>query len=64
MCPEVFIQEAKDLNLSLDQHYAHLIIHGVLHLLGLDHEAEEEAAFMEEQEVLWLQKIGYNHPYS
>lgn len=56
-------QEAADLNITVDQHYAHLIIHGILHLLGYDHETDDEAKEMESLETLWLTTLGYQEPY-
>jgi probable rRNA maturation factor len=44
-------------------HYAHLIIHGSLHLLGYDHENTSDANIMERKEIMLLKKIGIDNPY-
>lgn len=63
ICTPVVGQEAKAQNKSLEAHYAHLTVHGVLHLHGYDHETEEQAALMESIEVTTLQNLGYANPY-
>lgn len=63
ICTPVVAQEAKAQNKSLEAHYAHLTVHGVLHLHGYDHETEEQAALMESIEVTTLQNLGYANPY-
>jgi len=45
-------------------HWAHLVIHGVLHLLGFDHETPAQAEEMEAQEIVMLAKLGYPDPYA
>ncbi len=47
----------------MEQHLAHLVIHGVLHLLGYDHEVEAEAERMEGLEIAALQRLGIDNPY-
>ncbi|MBT5952986.1 MAG: rRNA maturation RNase YbeY, partial [Methylococcales bacterium] len=44
-------------------HWAHLVIHGVLHLLGFDHIEDQQAACMEAKEIAVLQKLSINNPY-
>ena len=63
MCAPVVETEAQSQNKPLEAHYAHLTVHGVLHLHGYDHETEEQAALMESIEVTTLQKLGYANPY-
>ena len=63
ICTPVVAQEAKAQSKSLEEHYAHLTVHGVLHLHGYDHETEEQAALMESIEVTTLQNLGYANPY-
>jgi probable rRNA maturation factor len=63
ICAPVVETEAQSQNKPLEAHYAHLTIHGVLHLHGYDHETEEQAALMESIEVTTLQKLGYANPY-
>jgi probable rRNA maturation factor len=64
ICAPVVAREAKEQNKSLAAHYAHLTIHGVLHLLGLDHEDEREAEAMELIERELLADLGYPDPYA
>lgn len=49
---------------SLDAHISHLVIHGLLHLLGEDHETDDEAERMETREVAALARLGYASPYA
>lgn len=61
---ETCVQEAADKGAALDQHAAHLIIHGLLHLAGYDHvHSDEEAEAMEALEILALAKLGIPDPY-
>ena len=55
--------EAADKKLSVEQHAAHLLVHGTLHLLGYDHHDDEQAADMETREVRALQRLGIANPY-
>ena len=63
ICAPVVVREAKEQKKPLAAHYAHLTIHGVLHLLGLDHEDEREAEAMELIERELLAGLGYADPY-
>ncbi len=63
LCPFVIEKEAQEQGKSLFAHYAHLIIHGVLHLKGLDHENEADAQIMEALEIHFLKQLGINNPY-
>jgi probable rRNA maturation factor len=60
---ETVAAEAAAQGKSLDDHAAHLIVHGILHLLGLDHAAEEEAEAMEAMERAALAALGIADPY-
>ena len=63
LCPEVIAAEAAEQGKSLDDHWAHLCVHGALHLAGFDHDGDAEAAEMEALEVQILTKIGVSDPY-
>ncbi|MBL4609008.1 MAG: rRNA maturation RNase YbeY [Pseudomonadales bacterium] len=63
VCVPIVLQEAKEQGKPIDSHWAHLVIHGVLHLLGYDHIQDEEAEKMEQLEVTLMAKLGYANPY-
>lgn len=63
ICAPVVAKEALEQQKSLAAHYAHLTIHGVLHLLGLDHDNDTEALVMEAIEREILADMGYSDPY-
>lgn len=63
LCWPVVVSEASAQGKTAIQHSAHLVIHGVLHLLGRDHLMESEADAMESEEIGILQKLGYPNPY-
>ena len=63
ICAPVVEREAREQNKHVDAHWAHLIVHGVLHLQGYDHENEDDAGIMEKMEITLLYKIGYPNPY-
>ena len=56
-------REAKQANISIEDHVAHLVVHGVLHLLGYDHITDDEAQVMEFKEINILKKMGIKNPY-
>ncbi|MEO0035784.1 MAG: hypothetical protein RLZZ501_1807 [Pseudomonadota bacterium] len=60
---ETVAAEATDQGKALGDHLAHLVIHGVLHLIGFDHQEEEEAAEMEALETRLLATLGIADPY-
>ena len=65
LCAPVIAREAVEQGKSLEAHYAHLIVHGVLHLEGHDHEQGAEQAFaMESRERRILAALGYPDPYA
>ena len=64
ICAPVVAREAAEQGKALNAHYAHLTIHGVLHLLGLDHEDEREAEAMELLERSILADLGFANPYA
>ena len=55
--------EAEEKGVPFQQHAMHLIVHGTLHLLGYDHERDEDAADMEAREVRALARLGIKNPY-
>ena len=63
ICAPVVVKEAKEQGKELNAHFAHLTIHGVLHLLGMDHVDEREAVAMEQLEREILAGLGYDNPY-
>jgi probable rRNA maturation factor len=63
ICAPIVELEAKEQGKEFEAHWAHLIIHGILHLQGYDHESDEEANMMETKEIHILKKIGYTNPY-
>lgn len=63
ICAPIVVTEALTQNKSLEAHYAHLTVHGILHLHGYDHEIEAQAELMESLETAILVKLGYANPY-
>jgi probable rRNA maturation factor len=59
----VVAREASEQNKTLDAHYAHLVIHSMLHLQGFDHVEDTEASIMETLETVILKRLGYADPY-
>ncbi|MGH8657678.1 MAG: rRNA maturation RNase YbeY [Gammaproteobacteria bacterium] len=63
LCAPVVVREAAAQRKAREAHWAHLVIHGTLHLLGFDHALPAQAAEMEEAERAILQCLGYSDPY-
>ena len=63
ICADVVEREAKDQKKDLMAHWAHMVVHGLLHLLGYDHLNTTEAEVMEKLETDILFKLGFNNPY-
>ena len=64
LCAPVVEREAREQNKSLEEHYAHLLVHGTLHAQGWDHETGEmEAREMEAREAAILERLGFDDPY-
>jgi probable rRNA maturation factor len=64
LCTDVLQREAAEQKKSLEAHAAHLVVHGVLHAQGYDHESDEEAEEMEALETEILATLGFDHPYA
>lgn len=64
LCADVLIREAAERQIPVTQHAAHLVVHGVLHAQGYDHEAEDEAQEMEQLETQILAALGLPDPYA
>ncbi|MEZ8096781.1 rRNA maturation RNase YbeY [Photobacterium swingsii] len=64
ICRQVVEKEAKEQNKPLNAHWAHMVVHGSLHLLGYDHIDDEEAEEMEALETEIMQKMGFADPYA
>lgn len=63
ICAPVVAKEAMEQGKPLLAHYAHMTVHGVLHLHGYDHEVDAQAELMEAMEVAVMQKLGFVNPY-
>ena len=63
VCAPVVTREAKEQNKNIDAHWAHMVIHGILHLNGFDHVEPEDADTMENLEIKILEELNYNNPY-
>ena len=63
ICALVVAREAQAQRKRLEAHYAHLVVHGVLHLQGFDHEIEADAQVMEARETHIVTRLGYADPY-
>ncbi|PXV77224.1 rRNA maturation RNase YbeY [Nitrosomonas eutropha] len=63
LCAPVISREAEQQNKDLVAHYAHLIVHGVLHLQGYDHISDEDAVVMESLETKIITRLNYPDPY-
>jgi probable rRNA maturation factor len=63
ICAPVVMREAILQGKSPDAHWAHMVVHGILHLLGHDHQDDSHAAAMEALEVQLLSELGYPNPY-
>lgn len=63
LCAPVIAKESDQQNKNLAAHYAHLTVHGVLHLQGYDHDNDASATIMEKLETEIVTKLGYDDPY-
>jgi probable rRNA maturation factor len=65
ICAQVVREEAERYGRKLEAHWAHMVIHGALHLAGYDHErSERERLKMERREILVLKSLGFGNPYT
>lgn len=60
---ETLVREAEDESKTVSDHFSHLVVHGVFHLLGYDHEIEAQAEIMEALEIKALAGLGISNPY-
>lgn len=63
LCAPVIEQEAREQGKTLEAHWAHMIVHGTLHLQGYDHIEDDEAEAMEQLEIRILGGLGFGNPY-
>ena len=63
LCLPVVLREATEQGKTPEAHFAHLLVHGMLHLQGYDHDNDEDAEVMEAEEREILAKLGYSDPY-
>lgn len=61
LCDEIIVKESTIV--SIEAHYVHMIVHGMLHLQGFDHIKDDEADQMEQLEIQILKGLGFNNPY-
>jgi probable rRNA maturation factor len=64
ICAPVVAREAREQGKPAQAHWAHMVVHGVLHLLGFDHEHDRDATVMEALETKILAQFGYDNPYA
>jgi probable rRNA maturation factor len=63
ICPAVLRREAREQGKPERAHWAHLVVHGALHLVGYDHERDADARRMERREIAVLRALGFGNPY-
>ena len=64
ICAPIVVQEALSQSKSIDAHWAHMVVHGILHLCGYRHNEEKEASKMEQLETEILLELGFPPPYN
>ncbi len=63
ICPDVVYEESQQQHKSIESHFALMVIHGILHLLGYDHIDDKDAEIMQAKEINLLKEIGFANPY-
>lgn len=63
ICAPVVRREAHAQRKPVNAHWAHMVVHGILHLRGYDHRKRQDAAVMEKMEIRLLKELGYANPY-
>ena len=63
ICANVVFTEAQEQRKNINEHFAHMVIHGILHLQGYSHASDDEAEAMEKKEISMLESLGYGNPY-
>lgn len=63
ICAPVVAREAREQGKLVRAHWAHMVVHGVLHLVGYDHENDADADRMEGEEIRILERLGFDNPY-
>ncbi len=63
LCTDVIVREARQQDKSVEAHFAHMVVHGLLHLKGHDHVKEDQAAAMEKLEIHLMKQLGFADPY-
>ena len=64
LCAPVVIKEAQEQAKDLEAHWAHMVLHGILHLQGFDHQNNQQALQMESLEIRLLAALGFGNPYN
>jgi len=64
LCTDVLVRESEEQKKTVEEHVAHLVVHGVLHAQGFDHESDEEAEEMEQLERDIMEALAYPDPYA
>jgi len=63
ICADIVAEEAQEFGKKLDDRWAHMVVHGCLHIQGYDHEQKDEQEFMEAEEIRILRGLGIRDPY-